>query len=118
MFTLVNINQAQYQQATGRIIAELASAAVTETEGVTCRVVKIFPEHDGGARNPHTHSDVEEVIFVLEGQGRIWIEEDEKEISKDDLIVVPMKMRHRIINPADKPLRLLCFFPRAKVEIP
>ena len=118
MLTLVNINQAQFQQATGRIIAELASAAVTEAEGVTCRVVEIFPEHDGGARSQHTHIEMEEVIFVLEGQGKVWVEEQEKVISKDDLIVVPMNTKHRIINPGDKPLRLLCFFPKAQVEIP
>ncbi|TGE39108.1 cupin domain-containing protein [Desulfosporosinus fructosivorans] len=118
MFTLVNINQAKFQQATGRIVAELASAAVTGAEGVTCRVVEIFPEHEGGARMPHTHYDMEEVIFVLEGQGKVWVEERERVISRDDLIVVPMKMRHRIINLGDKALRLLCFFPGAQVEIP
>lgn len=118
MFTLVNIKQAQFQQATGRIIAELASAAVTGAEGVTCRVVEIFPKHDGGARMPHTHLDVEEVIFVLDGQGKVWVEEIEKVISKDDLIVVPMKMRHRIINLGNNTLRLLCVFPKAQVEIP
>lgn len=118
MFTLVNINEAKFQQATGRRIAELVSAAVTGTEGVTCRVVEVLPEHQGGARQPHTHCDVEEVIFVLEGQGKIWVEEQEKDILKDDLIVVPMETEHRIINPGGQRLRLLCFFPKARVEIP
>lgn len=118
MFTLVNIKQAQFQQATGRMIAELASASATGAEGITCRIVEIFPEHEGGARLPHTHLDMEEVIFVLEGQGRVWVEDQERAITRDDLIVVPMKMRHRIINPGNKALRLLCFFPDARVEIP
>lgn len=118
VFTLVNIDEAKFQQATGRIVAELASAAVTGAEGITCRVVEVFPEDKGGARMPHAHYEMEEVIFVLEGQGRIWVENIEKEIIRDDLIVVPMKMRHRIINPGDGRLRLLCFFPKARVEIP
>lgn len=117
MFTLVNINEAKFQQATGRIVAELASAAVTGAEGITCWVAEVFPEDKGGARMPHVRYEMEEVIFILEGQGKIWIENDVKEIVKDDLIVVPRKMRHRIINPADKILRLLCFFPEAQVEI-
>lgn len=117
MFTLVKTSEAKFQQATGRVVAELASAAATGAEGITCRVVEILPEDKGGARTPHSHPDMEEVIFVLEGQGKVWVEDDEREITRDDLIVVPMKARHRIINSGGT-LRLLCFFPGAQVEIP
>ncbi|MDA8228003.1 MAG: cupin domain-containing protein, partial [Desulfitobacterium hafniense] len=78
---------------------------------------EITPEDEGGARQPHIHPDMEEVIFVLEGKGRIWVEEQEEDIITNDLIVVPMKLRHRIINP-EGTLKILCFFPAAKVGIP
>jgi mannose-6-phosphate isomerase-like protein (cupin superfamily) len=104
-------------QATGRMIAELASGAVSGAEGVTCRIVKILPETEGGSRDPHRHKDVEEVIYVLEGSGRILIEETEYDIGAESLLVVPRDVVHRIINPGGV-LKLLCFFPKAEVEIP
>lgn len=117
MFTKINISQANYKPATGRKIAELVSAAASGAEGVTCRVVEIYPETEGGARQPHVHPEMEEVIFVLEGRGRIWVEEQEEEILPNDLMVIPMRRRHRIINLGGQ-LKILCFFPEAQVGIP
>lgn len=117
MFTKTNISQTSFIDATGRRISELVSASVSGAEGVTCRVVEIFPETEGGSRNPHTHSDYEEIILVLEGRGKVWVEDEEEEILPNDLIVVPKLQRHRIINPGGY-LRIFCVFPDSNVGIP
>lgn len=118
MLTKINIKEAAFQQATGRRVAELVSARATGAAGVTCRLVEIFPETRGGARPPHVHEDLEEVIFVLQGQGKAWVDGEEIAIMEGDLLVIPMKSSHRIINPGAPELCLLCFFPAATVRIP
>lgn len=117
MFKKVNIQEAQFEQATGRVVAELLSAAANGAENVTCRVVSILPETKGGSRNPHMHPDVEEVIFVLTGEGRVWVDGEEIPIEKDDLIMIPTAVQHRIINPSEAALNLLCVFPSAEIPI-
>lgn len=118
MFRKVNIQETQFEQATGRVVGELLSAAANGAENVTCRVVSILPETKGGSRNPHMHPDVEEVIFVLTGEGMVWIDGEEIPIEKDDLIMIPAAMQHRIINPSEAVLNLLCVFPTAEISIP
>ncbi|CEP66798.1 RmlC-like jelly roll fold [Moorella glycerini] len=118
VITRVNIKLAAFQPATGRRVAELVSAKTTGAAGVTCRLVEIYSEDQGGARQPHVHEDVEEVIYVLQGEGKAWVDGEEIDITPGDLIVIPIKARHRIINPGVGDLRLLCFFPAAAVEVP
>ncbi|WP_338824111.1 hypothetical protein MHOCP_22320 [Moorella humiferrea] len=118
MIIKVNIDKVNFQPAVGRRIAELASAKATGATGITCRLVEIYPEEHGGARRPHVHENFEEVIFVLKGEGKAWVDNKEIEIKTGDLIVIPTKALHRIINPGNDDLRLLCFFPAADVEIP
>lgn len=118
MFKKTNIRDAQFQQATGRRVAELISAAANGSKNVTCRVVSIFSETKGGARNPHIHPDIEEVIFVLDGEGSVWVNGEEIPIVKDDLMIIPSAVEHRIINPSEDALELLCIFPSAEVPIP
>ncbi|TGE39113.1 cupin domain-containing protein [Desulfosporosinus fructosivorans] len=118
MFKKVNVMEAHFEQATGRVVAELLSAAANGAEKVTCRVVSILPETKGGSRKPHIHPDVEEVIFVLTGEGRVWIEGEEILIEKDDLIMIPTAVQHRIINSSEAALDLLCVFPAAEIPIP
>lgn len=118
MFTRLNLKDAVFQQATGRKVAELVSSRATGAVGVTCRVVEIFPETQGGVRAPHVHDDLEEVIYVLQGQGRAWVDGEETVVTAGDLLVIPMQSSHRIINPGAGALRLLCFFPSGTVGIP
>lgn len=113
----INITNVEFQPATGRQIAEIASAAVSGAKTVTCRIVEIFPEGQVGPRAPHSH-DIEEVIYVIDGQGRVWLEGEEIEFAAGELVVIPIGSKHRIINPGINKLTLLCVFPAANVEIP
>ncbi|QGP91518.1 Cupin domain protein [Neomoorella glycerini] len=118
MVTRVNLKQAVFQPAAGRRVAELVSAKTTGATGVTCRLVEIYAEDQGGARQPHVHDDFEEVIYVLDGEGKAWVDGEVIDITPGDLIVIPIKAGHRIINPGAGDLRILCFFPAAAVAIP
>ena len=117
MFVKINTRDISFIPATGRRIAEMISADKTKAETVTCRVVEIYPETEGGEREPHAHLEMEEVIFVLEGKGKVLIQDHEEEIAENDVLIIPMKTMHRIVNPGGT-LRLLCFFPKSNVGIP
>jgi mannose-6-phosphate isomerase-like protein (cupin superfamily) len=56
----------------------------------------------------HFHKTSEEIYFILDGEGLIDIEGEEKKVSKDQAIIIPPKKRHRISNVGNSQLRFLC----------
>lgn len=112
----INLKHVEFKKAPNRQIAELVSAEVLGSEQVTCRVVEVNPAELTEPRNPHFHLDMEEVIFVLEGEGEIWCEGSVEKIMEADLILIPAKERHMLINTTSDKLKLICFFPHNDMQ--
>jgi mannose-6-phosphate isomerase-like protein (cupin superfamily) len=62
----------------------------------------------GGSTAPHYHPQTEEIYFILEGQGRMQLDDQTSEVGPGDAIAIPPGARHQITNTGDVPLRLLC----------
>jgi mannose-6-phosphate isomerase-like protein (cupin superfamily) len=62
----------------------------------------------GGSTAPHYHPQTEEIYFILEGQGRMQLDDQTSEVRRGDAIAIPPGARHQITNTGDVPLRLLC----------
>lgn len=107
----INVMDAPAQTAPYRSIRELVSGSVLNAEGVTLRIVDIEPLQEGVPRTPHAHATMEEIIFVLEGRGKIWVEGEVADIGPGDAVLIPAGLRHMTVNPGQGPLRLACFFP-------
>lgn len=57
----------------------------------------------------HYHKRSMEFYYILEGYGMVEIEGEEKEVSKDLLIIIPRMKKHQIRNIGKEPLKFLCF---------
>jgi len=112
----INLNEVEFKEAQNRKIAELVSAQVLGSQGVTCRLVEINPISCTEVRNPHLHLDIEETIYVLEGEGEVWFEGNVAKIYPNDLILIPKQEKHMILNTTEKPLKIICFFPSNDME--
>ena len=55
----------------------------------------------------HSHDKGEEFMFVLEGEGRVILDDEKNEIKKDDLIFIKSRQKHQIINIGNNFLKLL-----------
>jgi mannose-6-phosphate isomerase-like protein (cupin superfamily) len=62
----------------------------------------------GASTQPHFHPRAEEIYFLLEGRGRMQIEDGVREVGPGDAIAIPPGMRHQIINTGSETLRFLC----------
>lgn len=62
----------------------------------------------GAATQPHFHPRAEEIYFILEGRGRMRLEDAVREVGPGDAIAIPPGMRHQIINAGSETLRFLC----------
>lgn len=100
----------------GRHSREILAAA----SGAACstlRIVEIEPRKPGAEkRGPHVHSDFEECIHVLSGEGVTCTDEGEYPVTEGDTVLVPANERHATYNTGTTVLRLLCFFPTNDVD--
>jgi mannose-6-phosphate isomerase-like protein (cupin superfamily) len=56
----------------------------------------------------HHHPQTEEIYFILEGEGRMYLGDEARDVGPGDAIAIPPGMVHWISNTGDTPLRLLC----------
>ena len=75
-----------------------------KTEYLTFGIVEIGPGKNTAA---HSHDKGEEFMFVLEGEGRVILDDEKNEIKKDDLIFIKSRQKHQIINIGNNFLKLL-----------
>ena len=62
----------------------------------------------GGQTEPHFHPLCEEIYYVLEGAGRMQVEDDVRPVDVGDAIAIPPGARHQITNIGDRVLKFLC----------
>lgn len=62
----------------------------------------------GGATTEHLHPRAEEIYYILRGQARMRIEDEERNAGPGDAIAIPPGRRHKIWNAGNDPLVFLC----------
>ena len=46
----------------------------------------------------HDHTDIEEIMFVLKGEGKVYDDEGEYSYAPNDVFIFPANTRHKISN--------------------
>ncbi len=99
----------------GRTALEIVSGE-KGSRGVTLRLAEIpVPGPGETPRGPHHHSEFEECIYVLSGQGTTFADTGEYPLKAGDTILIPPGEKHVTRNTGNQPLMLLCFFPVADI---
>jgi mannose-6-phosphate isomerase-like protein (cupin superfamily) len=62
----------------------------------------------GGETAEHYHPQTEELYYFVAGAGRMRLGDDEAEVIAGDCVVIPPGTPHKLWNPNDAPLVLLC----------
>ena len=57
----------------------------------------------GGQQLPHEHVP-EQVYVIIQGQGRMRVGDDEREVAPGDLVYIPSQVSHGIVNTSSQPL--------------
>jgi len=111
---VISLDSAQELGLPGRISREIIAGA-KDGATLTLRHVEIPPATEGSAREPHSHSDSEECIYVLSGTGAFWTASGEQAVGPGDTIHVPPGEPHYTRNTGTDSLILLCVFPTASL---
>ena len=57
-----------------------------------------------------THENVDQILYVVDGEGTATLDGSEHEFEKGAVLCVPAGMQHNVINPGDEPLRLFTIY--------
>ncbi len=61
----------------------------------------------------HYHPDFEEIYYVLSGYGLMTIGEERQEISRGDVVYIPVLSPHMLLNTAEIALRFITVAAKA-----
>ncbi len=101
----------------GRKTLEIVSGE-RGSRGVTLRLVEIPVVRPGDAlRAAHQHSDFEECIYTLSGQGTTFADSGEFHLKPGVTLLMPAGEKHVTRNTGSEPLVLLCFLPVADITV-
>ena len=105
---IVNLNEVPVGKITGRETRDLISGKTVGSKGISLRIADVLP---GALCNPgHVHTECEEVIFILSGQGEIKIGEETFPMKIGDAILLPTGVPHLIRNTGKEVMRMACSF--------
>ena len=62
----------------------------------------------GGETVEHFHRTTEEIYFFTHGSGRMRLGDAERDVGPGDTVVIAPGVPHKLWNPGQEPLRLLC----------
>jgi uncharacterized cupin superfamily protein len=111
MAKLFKLAEAKQLGLPGRRALEIISGE-RGSRNVTLRLVEIPVAQPGEtARAPHHHSEFEECIYVLSGEGTTFADSGEYSLKPGDALLMPTGEKHVTRNTGNLPLLLLCFFP-------
>jgi len=97
----------------GRDVRLLIGTDRLGAKNVTMGVCEVPPQ---GAMDPHSHDNEEEVMYVLQGQGRVMVDGSSEAIGPGSAIYLPVGSEHRMINESDDVLKFVfCFSPKVVV---
>jgi len=95
-----------------RFITAFPVTAAHGTESSTVAYYEFEPGRHSGLHS----DDVEETIYVADGEGEIFISGRQERLEAGGFRFVPVGVQHDIYAYGDRPLRLLSFFPAPRVE--
>ncbi len=88
----------------------LSEPRVTGARSITAGVVTLDP---GKGHQRHNHPGVEEVLYVLEGEGLQMIDlgvEERRTVRAGMMIHIPADVYHETINTGNRPMKLLAVY--------
>ena len=64
----------------------------------------------GGQAEPHFHTDIEQVIYLLEGRVEVGMRGEKEEMDPGDAVYFPPGEKHQVDVLGDQPARLLVIY--------
>lgn len=79
------------------VLRPLLSPSNSAASALSCAEATLAP----GARfREHYHLLAEEVYYILQGNGEVFVQGEIRKVKPGDIVLIPPGHRHRILNPS------------------
>jgi len=102
MLRKVNDKDFEATHLEGRDLTWVINEETVGAKQMAIAIMHCFP--NAIVKPLHAHKDIEEVIYIIEGQGEAWIDGDLVPFSKGDSVFFPANSKHQVRNTSDKEL--------------
>lgn len=70
-------------------------------------IMNINPNEDIGSE---VHSDTDQVLYLLKGEGKVVLNGEEKPFKEGDIVLVHAGTEHNFITVGDKPMKIITMY--------
>lgn len=104
--TVVGPGELDFRDFPGRATADPFRAAGQGASTVRQVVIEHVP-----SRSPHLHPHSEEVVYVVSGEGRVWLNGTFHPVGPGSWYRIPPGTPHATLADPGERMSLVCFFP-------
>lgn len=105
---IIHEQEAEEIQLPGRALRWLVSSDTLSAENMSVCVIRVPA---GETVHPaHAHPDCEEFIYVMQGQGRIMVDEEVADLQAGTCVLFPAQSIHMLQNNGGEEMKVICFF--------
>jgi quercetin dioxygenase-like cupin family protein len=104
--TVIGPEELRYRDFPGRSTADPFQVAGQGASTVRQVVIEHVP-----VRSPHLHPHSEEIVYVVEGRGRVWLDGVFHPVGPGSWYRIPARTPHATMADPGERMSLVCFFP-------
>jgi quercetin dioxygenase-like cupin family protein len=105
---LVHENDVQELELPGRHLRWLVTAERLKAKCSSACVIRV---HAGQTVKPaHSHPNGEEVIYILRGSGRVYVDGAVEPVREGTAVLFPQGTVHMLQNSGPEEMKVICFF--------
>ncbi len=82
--------------------------AVLETGKYTQVVIMSIPQ--GGEIGEEIHHDTDQILFLVQGKGKVTLDGQGQEYVENDLVLVSAGVKHNFVNTGETDMKIITFY--------
>jgi quercetin dioxygenase-like cupin family protein len=108
---IVDENSVEALDLPGRRLRWLVNQETVNAQHCSMCVIEVAPGET--VRPAHSHPNGEEVIYIVQGSGRVMIEGVVEPVKKGSIVLFPQGKIHMLQNSGTEEMKVACFFSPA-----
>ncbi len=113
--TILHENDMPEVEHPGRFMRWLANADSLKANNLSVCVIRVLPGE--AVRPAHSHPNSEELIYIINGNGKVMIENEVGVVTAGSAILFEQGKIHMLKNTGDIEMKVICFFaPAANID--
>ena len=109
--TIIHETEVPEVEHPGRFMRWLANQDSLPAKNLSVCVIRVMPGET--VRPAHSHPNSEELIYIINGSGKVMIENEVGAVQSGSAILFEQGKIHMLKNTGDTEMKVICFFAPA-----